>query len=247
MDINIIIITILLFLSSSLVAETLFESPKRCGVQEMTPQEVTAVEKQLKAALSSKYGDEKTMPGVSSSSLVTINVYMHIITNNDRSLGNLSDTIIDDQLQVLNDAFNSNGFYFQEASRDYSPNSNWFSMSRSASSEIDAKQALRRGTGADLNFYTADLGDNLLGWATFPSSYTANFAYDDGVVSHYSTLPGSGGGSYGLGDTAVHEVGHWLGLYHTFQGGCYGGDEVADTPAVAEPNYGNNVSYSIFA
>ena len=165
----------------------------------------------------------------------TINVYWHTITNG--SAGSLTSSDIASQITVLNNAYASTGWSFTLVSTDTTSNSSWYSGCYSTY-ETAMKSALRLGSADDLNIYTCNPGSGLLGWATFPSSYASN-PTNDGVVLLYSSLPGGSAAPYNLGDTATHEIGHWMGLYHTFQGGCSKtGDSVSDTPSERSANYG---------
>ncbi len=88
-------------------------------------------------------------------------------------------------------------------------------------------------------------GSIIQGYSSLPESTST---YMDGVVMDYNafgdiaTCGCSTLASYSqLGRVLVHETGHYLGLFHTFQGGCAGmnattcateGDRVCDTPPV---------------
>lgn len=169
----------------------------------------------------------------------TVNVYFHVINRGTgTSNGDISTQMINAQMQVLNNAYDDWGWTFNLVSVDRTTNATWYTAGYNTTAERQMKSALRQGDAGDLNIYTNNMGGGLLGWATFPSSYQSNPS-NDGVVLLYSSLPGGSAAPYNLGDTGTHEVGHWMGLYHTFQGGCSNsGDLVSDTPAERSPAYG---------
>ncbi|KAI0722192.1 metalloprotease [Cerioporus squamosus] len=174
----------------------------------------------------------------------TVSVYFHVISKDSTTAGgNIPDSQIADQIDVLNEDYASAGLSFVLAGTDRTVNSQWFNqVGPDSSLQTTMKRQLRKGGKADLNVYTVGFtsgsGEGLLGYSTFPSDYSSN-PTDDGCVILFSSLPGGSTARFNEGKTLTHEAGHWVGLYHTFQGGCSGsGDSVSDTPAESSPASG---------
>jgi hypothetical protein len=183
---------------------------------------------------------------------VVIEVAWHVIREGGTvEEGNISRKQIRSQIKVLNHAYRGHGegepsvrtpfkFKLAEGPVSRTTNPEWFNNADQPAVEREMKEATRVGDAETLNSWSTNLLNvGLLGYATFPSDYEANPELD-GVVNTFQSLPGGEGAEpYNLGDTATHEIGHWLGLYHTFEGGCSDGDGVEDTPAEAEPYFGD--------
>lgn len=209
----------------------------RCTTKQLGDFELEQVEREIEISR----GNRKAANGGFEMNATggVIPVYVHVIRDNAGN-GDVSDSRITQQMNVLNSAFAGTGWSFNRVATTRSNNSSWYTCS-GGSCESSMKNALRQGSADDLNIYLNNMGGGLLGWATFPSSYASQPKLD-GVVVLSASLPGGSAAPYNLGDTGTHEVGHWMGLYHTFQGGCKRsasqGDGVGDTAAERSPAYG---------
>jgi len=217
--------------------------PGQCGFVNRMSAETNEIETALNQFRAGGGGSGQTRPAGS----VTVNVYFHVITNTSGQ-GAVSATALNNQISVMNTAYaggdtgrapgqgnsaqatSNTPFRFVLAGTNTTANNTWYTVGPGTTAESQMKAALRQGTAKDLNIYLANIGGGLLGWSTFPSDYARSPSLD-GVVILTASLPGGSAVPYDLGDTATHEVGHWLGLYHTFQSGCNkNNDFVSDTP-----------------
>ncbi len=222
----------------ALTADTQLRAPDgsmqdavRCGVPNPTDEQMQAIEAEITRMRAIK-GDDFGVRGS-----VVIPVAFHIVRSGTSiNQGNVPQSRIDDQLDVLNAAFASTNFQFSLDRVTRTTNSTWFNGC-AGSSENTMKSALNVDPATTLNFYSCNPG-GLLGFATFPNFYPES-DFRHGVVVLHSSFPGGSAFPYDEGDTGTHEVGHYLGLFHTFQGGCFGsGDQVSDTAPEASPAFG---------
>ena len=198
------------------------------------------------------YQSKGGMNSSTSGAIYTIPVVVHIIHNNGPE--NISDAQVIQGIQDLNDGFANQGPYqdvngvdveivFCMAERD--PNGNATNgITRDISpltdmimedDDITLKDINRWNPNDYLNIWlvqsiaSLSSGSGVIGYAYFPSSHGQP---EDGIVCeayYFGSTPGNSA-------VQIHEVGHYLGLYHTFQGGCTNndcqneGDRVCDTP-----------------
>jgi hypothetical protein len=196
----------------------------RCAAEKVSPEVQAEVDRVVAEARAA---------GLRAPGELTIPVAFHIIHNGVE--GNIPDSMINAQMNVLNAAFQGTGFGFTLASIDRTNSKQWFG---GCYGNQNFKRTLAVDVPRTLNFYTCKPKGGILGYAYLPWSYPED-NYHHGVVVLYSSLPGGTADPYNLGDTGTHEVGHYLGLDHTFQGGCNPpGDSVADTPAEASAAFG---------
>lgn len=172
-----------------------------------------------------------------------IPVWVHILHHTDGT-GNISDARVESQIQILNEDFmampgtlgeNGNAalIRFRLEGITRTANNIW----HADQDETGYTNALAVDPQRNLNIYV-NMADGFLGYVPFFPQEEAGTTRDRVVIFYAAfgtptTLP-----DYDLGRTATHEVGHYLGLRHTFQGdcgtetspGCYStGDLICDT------------------
>jgi hypothetical protein len=199
-----------------------------CGTPEAAPTEAAAAQARVRE-LRGRFGVVGPAGG-------TIDVAFHnLVSGGD---GFVSDRTFAEQIRVMNQRFAGSGFQFRLKSIDRTDRNAWFRMLPGTGTEKQCKMALAIDPAHTLNVYTCSPGHSLLGWAYFPFSFPEDY-FLHGVVIHYGSLPDGFIPNYNLGLTLVHEVGHYTGLFHTFQGGCVApGDYIDDTPFEASPAFG---------
>lgn len=180
---------------------------------------------------------------------VTIPVHAHVIYGKKPGEREMKAADVRASIRKLNQDYRggenggrlSTGFIFKLKSISFTTSQVQYDAAPMSQMDRYSKRIHHRGYRWALNIYFAGMTNEygLLGWARFPWE-RAKKPWMDSVTVHPDTRPGkfdrdADYKAFNQGNTLTHEVGHWLGLYHTFQGGCRDLDYVADTPAQAGP------------
>ncbi len=232
----------------------------RCG---SPPREETGGGSQFRPASDCDNNNTTIRAAYDPVTILDIPVVVHVIENTSGQ-GAISNALVQSQIDILNEDFlalaGSNGapgtntmIQFHLATEDpvgnptngitRSVDNNWFNDSGSY------WNSLAWDTDRYMNIYTNSASGNLGYVPALPANSGIVGSNSDRVVVLWSSFGRNApiGPPYNQGRTATHEVGHYLGLPHTFSGGCAGGncyqngDLVCDTNDESSPNFGCGV------
>lgn len=167
---------------------------------------------------------------------VNIPVVFHLARTSDR-VGHVKKKHVKRQVRVLNRAYATHGIRFELQAIRRHTDEEFTRGCLDVDIERDFKMRHAVDPAHTLNVYTCIPDEGVLGYSYSPWDFTETSSMH-GVVILYSTLPKGSARPYNRGDTLTHEVGHYLGLLHTFEGGCADGDLVTDTAAEQSPAFG---------
>jgi hypothetical protein len=192
---------------------------------------------------------------------LVVPVVVHIIHQNGDE--NISDAQVEIAIEQLNHGFANTGPYFLPTGIDThirfclagtDPDGNFTTGINRVQNNLtemfvpseDAalKDVIRWDTEKYMNIWVVKEitrepnSPGVIGYATFPTEHGSN---TDGIVCEAAYF----GVADNVSKVHIHEAGHYLGLYHTFQNGCpnsnclLDGDRVCDTPP-------DNLTFSVF-
>ena len=184
----------------------------------------------------------------------TFETHVHIISNSE-GVGDVSDEVIELNMGLLNEGFSGilesqgtdcNGdsvsgretnIRFTLASINRVTNDKWFTVDfEDEDTQEEMGMALRVGGCDVMNVYV--YGHDDMSYASYPMGCSRFKNWDAMWLAYWELLGHEDSWLDDVGDTFIHEAGHWAGLYHVFDGGgCEetdGGDLVEDTPPQLE-------------
>jgi len=219
-------------------------------VQQLT-RDNPSIKASLQAAADFLQTHEFRMLSASGNTIITIPVVVHVLYHFPTE--NISDDLVRTQIAALSRDYRKQNAdtskippYFKSLAADchiefqlatadpkgratsgivhkYTPVTKW-----STDDEIKSSAAMGDDAwdaNSYLNIWVGTL-DRFLGYSSMPGGPSEK----DGVVISNTAIGITHSGLYGEGRTAVHEVGHWLGLRHLWGDAFCGDDSIADTP-----------------